>query len=364
MRIVPFDFKQFRENVALKSLPRIKCKNIYRKGIFERDVLYYCLGSNSNITHCALYLGKIHSEWDMICYKQFILQFAWKQSYTVETIYSDAVKWVFDLRYDFNIVVDSNDNTLIELNVTPKLADDVTCVCHYTSIENAVEILQSCGFFAKSLNRYNSEKYFNDNVQQRKTVFDVSFCGSMVDNDDMWYNFAKKHKGCKLEFYFKSGLKDAFTANELLKCCNDKEKTLVGYVRPKSLRYRHYDEKELVMPHVYAEIDYQYITYEKKKRNNSNVFITNENSYNPVLNRIAWSAKKEFAYQNEIRIRVLLQSPQRVSLSPFDRIFLPYNMEQIDKINIKVGKNTSDADIQAIMCLVDDEKIFFVGHEE
>ena len=270
MRIDPFDFKQFKENPALSLLPRRRCKYIDRKGPFERNVLYYCLESGLDITHCTLYLGTIHGEWDMICYKKFILQFAERQSYSVKTISCDDAKWVFNLCYDCNIVVESDDKTLYELNVAPKLADDVACVCHYTSVDNAIEILESGGFWAKYLDHYNSEKYFNNNAQQRKTVFDVSFCGSMLDDDKMWYNFAKKHKGCKLEFYFKSGLKDAFTANELLKCCNDKEKTLVGYVKPKSLRYKHYDEKELVMPYVYAEIDYQCITYEKKKRNKRN----------------------------------------------------------------------------------------------
>ena len=362
MRLKQFDFEQLNENAALNLLSKLTCNDINKTKALDRNVLYYCRENNSDTVHCVVYLGKIHGEYDMCCYTQYISLIAGKQSYKAETIYLDETKWVFDLKYDYNIVIDSS-NTLIELGIHSKTADNAVSVCHYTSIANAVKILKQGGFWAKTLNCYATEEKFNDSVQQKRCAFFISFCGNMIDDRQMWRTFLSKYgkERCKLEFYFKNGLKDAFMPSKPLKCYADTG--CIGLLEPKSLRFVQYSGKERVMPRVYAEISYQHVNYEDKEENNSNIFLTDENAYNIVLNRIGYSVQKRFSYQNEIRVNLLLWSLYKEELLPFDKIFVPYDINKIEKINIKVGNDTTAFGIKKINKVIDNEKVFFGGYE-
>lgn len=361
MKDTTFNFNELDNDVALSLLIRKRCNDVENQTLSQYSTLYYCPDTQCSKYHCAIYLGEEHGEHDMVCFKQFIKILAERQSFTTISLKDCENIWVFDLRYKDTITVDST-KTLIELGVKPKDASNLVCISHYTRIKNAIEILTNCGFYAKSLLHYGSEAKFNNSSEQKKTVFLASFTKEMNDVEEMWQNFGDNNKGCKIEFYFEQGLKDTFTPTRPLMCCNGKN--LVGFIESKELRVKNYQEKANIMPDIFAELNFQLVDYEGLEENKSSMFITNENMDYAIVNQIGNSVRKSYSIQDEVRIKILLQSFYEKEIPFFDRIFLPYDIKKIKKIIVKIGKKAKTGNLDNIKRLADNKKIFIYTNDK
>ncbi len=244
-----------------------------------------------------------------------------------------------------NVIVDSN-KTLIPFFCgdpsTEPQAKKLTEVSHYTEATSAIKILTDNIFIGKSLSRYKSEMDFVTNENSRRLDFISCFSTNLTPDGLMWERFADKHRGCKIDFVFKHTLADAFPLNCPVKCKDEH-----GTQYEISSSFNHVDG---TLPHVFFTVHYSLAQYTSDLSNKAILHVCDSGqvedfTISPYVGR---SVNNSFEYQNEVRILLQLNSFYRSEIPHIQKVELPFDLSEIEKIVLTIGKNATDLARQKI----------------
>lgn len=161
----------------------------------------------------------------------------------------------------------------------------------------------------------------------------------------MWTKFADKHKGCKLDFIFKRTLADAFPLDTTIRCIDaggSSYKISFGSARSA------YAEDTL--PNVFFTVHFSLAQYTSDLSNKAILQVCDSGqvedfTISPYVGR---SVKDSFEYQNEVRILLQLNSFHRSEIPYIQKVELPFDPSEMEKIVLTIGKNATDPARQKI----------------
>lgn len=243
------------------------------------------------------------------------------------------------------IIVDSNKTVVPffwgEPDTEPQ-AKGLKAVSHYTEINKAIQILKNHVFWAKSLSRYSSESVFVANENSRRLYFVSCFSADLKSTETMWERFANNHKGCKLNFIFKRTLADAFPLGHIIRGVD-----IDGNLHKVSFGFNH---SEGTLPHVFFTVHYSLARYTSDLSNKAILQVCDSGqvedfTISPYVGR---SVKDSFEYQNEVRILLQLNSFHRSEIPYIQKVELPFDPSEMEKIVLTIGKNATDPARQKI----------------
>lgn len=308
--------------------------------------------------HGLVVLKNGHGEYDERFIRQELPGFLNKYGVDVEFKESKKDQIAFVAVEQDGIVVDDG-KTLIPIDYAfgraepEQQARQLKAISHYTDISSTRSILESRAFIAKSLSRYGSEKRFVENENSRRLVFIACFTKNLESNERMWKQFADDHRGCKIDIIFKNSFAKAFPLEQMIVCkCDNGERFLLP---PSHLRGKGTN------PHVYFTVHFSQPEYEEDATEATTLSICENGCRSDftVLQCTGKSVLPRFEYQDEVRLLLNLHSCERTRIPYIQKVNVPFEISEIEKIVVTVGQNATEQARERIKSLcANSPKIF------
>lgn len=347
MKILEFDFRSLSEIAEYADI--IQVGNISSSFPAQnKTTLYYHIQEESSKCFGLLVLGLRHSKHDLSYFEE-------KLCLAFDRACFERIQWnknkdglYFEIVERRTILV-NGANTLISFehvfNDGSDTAKNIKAVSHYTTTKAAEKIISNQMIKAKSLSRYNSEAGFSYNENSRRLAFYTSFSQNTISSEEMWNRFGDKHGGCKIVFCFSHSFWNAFFPTQPLQAYDQDENeyfisTKRGFANPRCI------------PDVWTETHFCYAEYSSVPKNNSALEIheTWPQDFTIVDNIGRWVWSK-YDYQQEVRIVLLLSSTKEVEIPFIKEIFLPFRINQMEKVIVTIGNRAKKRQRENILAL-------------
>lgn len=228
--------------------------------------------------------------------------------------------------------------------------EQLKIITHYTkNINSCCDILLNHEFYASRSSNNNHEKMQIGQFENQE--FTISFTDELAEIIELWNlteSKNKKYKGVKMDFYFKHGISQDFhNYNCFIKSVNDKN-TDNSTVEDKTFFFNWnkqpiFDKEKQTNFLVNNDIIKRKLVEKSKLFNSS---LTDDGCYYDQLKSCV-SEKNGFSSKvSEVIIRYLIMQVSNCRyktcpLKKINKIAIPINIENLDKINLTFGNGVS-----------------------
>lgn len=214
------------------------------------------------------------------------------------------------------------------------LSSGATKMCHFTSMENARNILSASTFYLSKFNAMNDLVEARLHEDENDKIFCLSFCHSEAMNIPLFYLYGGiDGKGCKLQFSI-AKIKEMFS-NQTLYYVNKSNKRL-----RKPIENADYS---IDFDWIYYITSSGYYEYRNEK-------VGQFPTYDAVMQELKCKEKhyyvknKIWKFEKEFRIIVKFSKPVK-----YDKIALEFDIKDNDKgISLVCGPENTEEDIENI----------------
>lgn len=209
-----------------------------------------------------------------------------------------------------------------------------TKFCHFTSSENARNILSGECFYLSKFNNMNDLAEAKLHSDEKDKVFSLSFCNSESLNIPLFYLYGGiDGKGFRLQF-------TASKINEILSNCS------VHYVNKNNIRLK----KEISHSQYTIDCDWIYYITSNGFCEYKDTLKTNYDSFDCAFQSLK-KKDKHFYIKNKIwkfekEFRIIVKFNEDI---PYDKVALVFNIKENEKgISIVCGPEYTEAEIKKI----------------
>lgn len=255
----------------------------------------------------------------------------------------------------FGITCKFIPNTNVEKNEKPKyevisLEKDESRISainrkeysHFTSLDNALDILINQRMKAFTVNKHKQEKEcYSNEVAERK--FSISFSHDLISSQQngMFNAFGDKHRGCEITFIVKNNevFDDIFlNKDEYVNLVNNKKIYIEAVFCIENtglfVTYPEGKNTSISIRKYFADVEY------KEKINSENNMFMEQN----ILNR-PQPINSDYNYQNETALTFTINKISNITqeqISNIEYMIVKICIEKIKQIKIKFGKKVND----------------------
>ncbi len=213
-------------------------------------------------------------------------------------------------------------------------------ITHFTkSISSAISIIKGQQIRAKVLDAYNTEKGFCPDDNHRKCVFVSCFTEFVKDYREKLWDFADKHKGCKIDFTFNRALKQGFPLNNTVVIETALGKQFFVDRLPKMVG------DIAFVPHYSSQ------AYEDKVSNKSVISVKGEKHSFVDTRAVGHYVQSKFQYQAEIRISLHLLASSETIIPEMRYAYIPIDFSEIEEITVIYGCNANRSQLDDLYAL-------------